>query len=112
MHEHHLTDPIIDAIKRQMARHGARKVKKATFQVSELAALSPEALEQMLHHAAEEAGLEPFEVEIRRDGLLGHCPSCGLSQIDDELRCLKCGRGPVQPAGDEAILLVSLELEQ
>ncbi len=86
-------------------------MRKVTIRVSELSGLSDEALQMMLNHAAEEMGMEPVQVEVVRDGLLGHCPNCGIVPISDELVCSVCGEQPVRPAGDEALLLVHCEVE-
>ena len=111
MHEHSLADAILEKAEERRKAVGAQKVRKITVQVSELAATSPHALQMMIDHAAEEMGLEPPEVEVVVDGLLGHCPDCGLVRVTDDLVCTNCGREGVRPAGDEAMVLLACEFE-
>lgn len=111
MHEHSLADAIVEAVETKRRQAGASRVIRALVRVSEISSLSSDALQLMIDHAAEEMGVQPFRVELVRDGLLGHCPNCGLAPVDEELTCCLCGARPVRPAGDEAMLLVSCELE-
>jgi Zn finger protein HypA/HybF involved in hydrogenase expression len=109
MHEHSVADAIVKAVEARRQAAGARLVRRAVLQISELSALSPQSLQMMIDHAAEELGVPSFAVEVLRDGLLGHCPNCGLAPISDELVCRRCGQQDLTPAGDEGILLVSCE---
>ncbi len=111
MHEHSLADAIVDAAEHRRLSAGASRTTRVTIRVSELSGITQESLQMMLDHAAEEAGAQPFPVQITHDGLLGHCPSCGIVPISDDLVCGLCGAEGVRPAGDEALLLVSCEFE-
>ncbi len=111
MHEHSLADAILEKADERRRAAGAIRLRKITVQVSELAATSPQALQMMMNHAAEEMGLEPPQVEVVVDGLLGHCPNCGVVRISDDLVCSNCGRQGVRPAGDEAMLLLACEFD-
>ncbi len=81
------------------------------MRVSELSSLSEESLQLMLDHAAEEAGVPSLAVELVVDGLLGHCPDCGLAPVTEGLQCSRCSAEDCRPAMDEGMLLVSCEFE-
>ena len=99
------------AVEKKRREAGGAAVKSVTLRVSELSGISQEALQMMIDHAAEEMGAETFPVELVADGLLGHCPNCGIVPITEELVCTSCGAQNARPAGDEAMLLVSCEFE-
>jgi len=111
MHEHSMADAILDTIEQLRLRAGAQKVRKAVFQVSELSSLSSESLQMMIDHAAEEMGMETFAVEVISEGLLGHCPSCGVVVLAEDLSCSRCGMPGIMPAADEAVLVISCEFD-
>ena len=109
MHEHSLADAIIEKVEALRRENGAARATRVVIRISELSSLSTAALQMMLNHAAEEAGTFSFTVELVVDGLLGHCPLCGLAPISDELTCCRCQTEECRPAMDEGMLLVSCE---
>jgi Zn finger protein HypA/HybF involved in hydrogenase expression len=111
MHEHSLADAIVEKVEALRRERGASRVTRVVIRVSELASLSEQSLQLMLDHAAEEAGGSSFTVELVVDGLLGHCPSCGIVPISEDLDCCQCGAENCRPAMDEGMLLVSCEFE-
>lgn len=111
MHEHSVADSVVDAVEKRRSQAGASRVTRVVLRVSELSALDADALQMMIDHAAEESGVETFPVELVSDGLLGHCPSCGVVPLTDDLACATCGSRDARPAADEAMLLVSCDLE-
>ncbi|MCX7598093.1 MAG: hydrogenase maturation nickel metallochaperone HypA [Armatimonadetes bacterium] len=111
MHEHSMADALVATVEHLRLEAGAQKVCKAVLRVSELSPLTPDALQMMIDHAAEEMGVHSFPIEVVCDGLLGHCPSCGVVVLTDELACSQCGVQGIMPAADEAILVVSCDFE-
>lgn len=111
MHEHSMADAIVDTVEQLRRQAGAQKVLKAVLRVSELSSLTPESLQMMIDHAAEEMGVESFAIEVLRDELLGHCPWCGVVVLTQDLACSQCGAQGIMPAADEAMLVVSCEFE-
>jgi Zn finger protein HypA/HybF involved in hydrogenase expression len=111
VHEHSVADAIVGAVEARRAKAGAARTTRAVLRVSELACLDASALQMMLDHATEEMGVPGFPVEVMSDGLLGHCPSCGVVALTDDLACGACGARDVRPAADEAVLLVACEFE-
>ncbi|MBC7286558.1 MAG: hydrogenase maturation nickel metallochaperone HypA [Armatimonadetes bacterium] len=111
MHEHSVADAILEKAEKLRSEAGARSVREIVVQVSELSGLREDVLQMMIAHAAEEMGIVPPKVRMVVDGLLGHCPECGIAPISDELVCARCGREGVPPAVDEAMLLVECHFD-
>jgi len=111
MHEHSLADAIIEKAELLRRENGAAHITSMTVRVSELSALSAESLQLMMDHAADEAGVSSFTIELVSDGLLGYCSDCGLVPVSEELHCSQCGASECRPALDEGMLLVSCESE-
>lgn len=106
-----MADAIVGTVEQLRLQAGAQKVRKALLRVSELSSLNSESLQMMIDHAAEEMGVQPFAIEVISEGVLGYCPSCGVVVLTEDLACSQCGAQGIMPAADEAVLLVSCELE-
>ncbi len=110
MHEHGIAGDIVHVVMHKCRKAAATRVERITIQVSELSGMTEAALQMALDHACEEHGIEPFEVQMVKNGLLGHCRVCEtLVEADDAFNCRVCGNGPVRVMADEGMLLLDCQ---
>jgi Zn finger protein HypA/HybF involved in hydrogenase expression len=81
------------------------------LRVSELSGLTAPALQAAFDHAhACHAGPQ-VEVDLRCEGLLGHCARCGrVVEVTPDLACAECGDTGVTLAAGETLLIEEISV--
>ncbi len=110
MHEHGVADQVLDAILHQPDRPADARPVAVTVVVSELAALTQEALQDALDHVCEHHALPPIRLTLETAALLGECRECGQIQaVSEDLQCPACGSGEVRLCAGETMLIRAVE---
>jgi Zn finger protein HypA/HybF involved in hydrogenase expression len=110
MHEHGIADQVLDAVLQQPDRPPDARPVAVTVLVSELAGLTPEALQSALDHVCEHHGLPSIRLELRTAELVGECRECGRVQaVSEDLKCPACGSQDVRLCAGETVLIQAVE---
>ena len=106
MHEHGLGDAILHDLEHCFAEVPPGGSLHVRVRFSELAGVTPEALQAAMDHAAEDHDSPPIRLEVLTDGLLGRCAECGaVGLVNDDLGCRGCKSTQVSLCAGETILI-------
>jgi hydrogenase nickel incorporation protein HypA/HybF len=111
VHEWSIVESLIREAERQLAAHGASRVRRLYVRVGALAGVEIPLLESAYEIFRERSCCAGAALEVEAVPARWHCPRCARDLAPGgRLRCERCG-GPVQLASGDEIVLARLELE-
>jgi hydrogenase nickel incorporation protein HypA/HybF len=111
VHEWSIVEALIREAERQLAAHGASRVRRLYVRVGALAGVEIPLLESAYEIFRERSCCAGASLEVEAVPARWHCPRCERDLAPGgRLRCERCG-GPLQLASGDEIVLARLELE-
>lgn len=115
MHEMSIVASMLETVKDQMEKNGARQLKALKMRIGEMTALEPDSLRFCFDVSIEGVhALDGAVLEIEEVPLMGRCSSCDaefrLEQYFQSV-CPKCGGDAFECISGRELDLVSMEVE-
>ena len=106
-----ITRCVLDAVGREMERHGLTRLERVKVRVGELTAVEPESLRFCFDASVKGTPMEGALLEIEEVLLTGRCNSCAAEFRIDGFRssCPECGGRSIEKLTGSELDLVSIE---
>jgi len=111
MHEMSITRCVLDAVAREMERHGLTRLEKVRLRVGELTAVEPDSLRFCFDASIKATPMEGASLEIEDVPLTGRCNACGAKFRITAFRaeCPECGGRSIDRLTGSELDIVSIE---
>jgi hydrogenase nickel incorporation protein HypA/HybF len=113
MHEMSIAQSLIDILREEMQRHGARVLRSAKVNIGKLSAIVPESLSFCFDIMIQGTELEGARLVTEIIPLEGLCVDCGKAfEIKDyAFVCPSCGGGNIKTLQGQDLSIVEMEVE-
>lgn len=114
MHELSIATAILDAARREAAKHHNATLQKIAVRVGELAAIDPDALRFGFEMITKATEFEPVKLELELIARTNRCAGCGaeFAVKDFDFRCPECGGQNTSFLRGDNLEIAYLELEE
>ena len=113
MHEMSIAQSLMEILREEMEKHGAKSLRSAHLHIGQLSAIVPEALSfcfQVISEGTEMAGAKLIMDIVP---LRGHCPGCQKEfEIEDyHFACPFCESTKIETIAGQDLAVVEMEVE-
>ena len=113
MHEMTIAQNLIQILREEMGRHGARSLKSVHLDIGQMSAVVPEALSFCFEVATSGTDMEGVRLVMNVVPLKGYCPQC---KKEFEIKgytfiCPSCGSTEIKTIGGRELSVVEIEVD-
>ena len=113
MHEMSIAQNLIQIVREEMDRHGARALKSVHLDIGQMSSVVPEALSFCFEVATSGTDMEGATLVMNIVPLRGYCPQC---EKEFEIRdytfiCPSCGNTKIKTIGGRELSIVEIEVD-
>ncbi len=113
MHEMSIAQSLIEILREEMGKHGAKVVRSVHLQIGQLSAIVPESLTFCFQVMAEGTEMEGARLVMDIIPLRGYCLECRREfEIEDyRFECPLCGSTKIETIAGQDLAVVDMEVE-
>jgi hydrogenase nickel incorporation protein HypA/HybF len=113
MHEMSIAQSLIEILREEMAKHGAKTLKTVHLRIGQLSAIVPEALSFCFQVSTDGTDMADAKLVMDIVPLQGYCPECRREFEIKEYHfvCPFCGATEVETIAGQDLTIVDMEVD-
>ncbi len=113
MHEMSIVMGLVDIIKEEMERHGAKRLRSVRLKIGKLTAVVPDALNFCFEIITKGTSMEGAKIIMEFPPLMAHCMDCDKEfEIEEYVfKCPRCGSEKILTNGGRDLSIEELEVD-